>query len=116
MPKRDRLYCLNMRDYAAQAMTIVADKQRHDFDGDPVLRLALTHLLQIIGEAARRVSQETKDANPEIPWPRIIGMRHRIVHDYLRINEEVVWQAVTQELEPLIARLDAVLGTKPDGG
>lgn len=116
MPKSDRLYLLDMRDHAAEALEIIAGKRREDFDTDRVLRRALTFLLQIIGEAARHVSQETRDANPEIPWPRITGMRHRIVHDYLNIDEDVVWQTVTQELEPLTAKLDAILNAEPDRG
>jgi uncharacterized protein with HEPN domain len=57
-------------------------KTRAEFDADEVLRLALTYLIQIVGEAASQISQETKDAHPEIQWHSIVGMRHRIVHGY----------------------------------
>ena len=53
---------------------------------DENLRLALIHLIQIIGEAGRQVSQEFSDRHPEIPWADIIGMRNKVVHDYLGVD------------------------------
>ena len=64
-----------------------AGKSRAQYDSTEDLQIIFTHLVQIIGEAAARVSVETRDAHPEIPWQKIIGMRHRLVHDYLH----VVW-------------------------
>ena len=65
MSTDDRLYLDHMRDHAAKALALAAGKTRAAFDADEVLRLALTYLIQIIGEAASQVSQETKDAHPE---------------------------------------------------
>ena len=62
------------------------------------LRLALIHLVQVIGEAARQVSREFTVIHPEVPWENIIGMRHKVVHDYLGVDEDIVWQS----LEPLV--------------
>ena len=59
-------------------------------DADENLRLALTHLVQIIGEAGRQVSREFSDRHPEIPWADIVGMRHKVVHDYLGVDEDIV--------------------------
>lgn len=73
------------------------------------LDLALTHLLQVIGEAARRVSAGFMEQHPEIPWRAIVGMRHRVVHDYLHVDEDVVWDVVTGDLEPLVAGLSKLL-------
>ena len=72
---------------------------------DMALVLALTHLLQVIGEAAGRVGNDFASRHPEIPWRAIIGMRHRLVHDYLSVDRDVVWAVVTSDLEPLIAKL-----------
>ena len=71
--------------------------------------LALTHLLQVIGEAARRVGRDFTERHPEIPWRAIIGMRNRVVHDYLFIDQDVVWDVVTDDLKPLISQLAKVL-------
>jgi len=73
------------------------------------LRLALTYLLQIIGEAARRVSVNFQDGHPEIPWKAIIWMRHKVVHDYFGVDFDVVWDTVINELPPLIEKLRSVL-------
>ncbi len=91
MQKDDLVYVEHMLDTARKAMGKVRGKSRSDFDGDENLRITLTHLLQIIGEAARRVSPAFREAHPDIPWQDIVGMRHKVVHDYLDVDEEVVW-------------------------
>ena len=63
-----------------------------------VLQLALTRLMEIVGEAANRVSQSTRQANPKIPWPRIIGMRNRLIHGYDVIDFDLLWDTVTNDL------------------
>jgi len=109
MPKDDLLYLGHMLDTARTALRLVAGKTRQDYDQDEVLRLALAHLAQVIGEAARRVSQEFCDAHPEIPWKAIVGMRHKVVHDYMDLDEEVVWDTVANELPALVKMLQEVV-------
>ncbi len=108
MPKDDWVYLGHMLDISRKAMMMVRGKDRQDFDRDEMLRLALAHLLQIVGEAARRVSQEFRGAHPQIPWAAIVGMRHKVVHDYLNVDEDVVWNTVTHELAPLVAQLENI--------
>jgi uncharacterized protein with HEPN domain len=72
---------------------------------DENLHLACVHLVQVIGEAASRVSAETRARNPEVPWRQIIGMRHRVVHGYLEVDLEIVWQVISDDLPELIAVL-----------
>jgi uncharacterized protein with HEPN domain len=69
-----------------------------EFEKNEALTLAVTHLLQTIGEAARRVSPEFQARHPEIPWRAIIGMRHRVVHDYLFVDLDIVWDVTTRDL------------------
>lgn len=95
MPQGDLLYLGHMLDASLNAIAKVERKSREEFDDDDNLRLALTHLIQMIGEAARRVSTELQDAHPEIPWDDIIKMRHKLVHDYLDVDFDVVWEVVT---------------------
>jgi uncharacterized protein with HEPN domain len=83
------------------------DRDEYNLDDD--VQLALIHLVQMIGEAARHVSLEGQSDIPEIPWREIIGMRNRIVHDYLGVDEEVVWEVVTGDLPLLVEVLERVV-------
>jgi uncharacterized protein with HEPN domain len=109
MPKDELVYVGHMLDKAHEALSLVSGKTRQDYDRDTALRLALTHLIQMIGEAARRVSSQIRERYPEIPWDAIAGMRSKIVHDYMNVDEDIVWDSVTQELQPLIEELKKVL-------
>jgi uncharacterized protein with HEPN domain len=71
------------------------------------------HLIQIVGEAATRVSPATRAAHPEVPWERITGMRHRIVHDYVRIDADIVWETAMHRLPELIAQLLEFIPPEP---
>ena len=86
---------------------------RNVYDADENLRFALIHLIQIIGEAGRRVSTAFSARHPEIPWADIIGMRHKVVHDYLGVDEDIVWQVVTEDLPALVAALEAIVPPPP---
>ena len=68
-----------MLEMARKALEKVSGLEQEDYNNDENLRLALTHLVQIIGEAASRVSPQTRLAHPEIPWHEITGMRNRII-------------------------------------
>ncbi len=109
--QRDELaYVGHMLDMSRKALAKLEGKRRHDYDEDENLRLALAHLVQVIGEAARQVSLTFRDAHPEIPWMEIVGMRSKIVHDYLNVDEDVVWEVVTGDLPPLALALERILG------
>lgn len=74
-----------------------------------MLVLALVKDIEIIGEAAYQISPETQAQLPDIPWPEIVGMRHRLVHAYFDINLDILWRTVQQELPPLISALQHAL-------
>jgi uncharacterized protein with HEPN domain len=109
MPKDDLASVGHMLDTAQRAVAKIRGKARRDFDADENLRLALAYLLQIVGEAGRQVSPGFRASHPTIPWNAIIGMRHKVVHDYMNVDEDVVWRTATQELEPLIVELERLL-------
>ena len=104
--KSDEKYLSDMVEYARQALTISAGVDSARFRSDRTLQLALAHAVQIVGEAAYRTSETTKAALPSIPWEKIIGMRHRLVHDYGNVSYGVVWDVVTDHLADLIATLE----------
>ncbi len=109
MSPRDLLYVGHMLDTARKAVGKAIGLSHDDFETDENLRLALTHLVQVIGEAGSRVSSDFAIQHPEIPWQEIVGMRHKVVHDYLGVDEDIVWQVVTEDLPPLVALLEKML-------
>lgn len=109
MPKDDSLYVGHMLDKAREALALLHAKSRKDFDSDVALRLALMHLIQVIGEAARHVSPQFQTLHPQLPWDAIIGMRHKIVHNYMGVDEEIVWDTVKEELPVLITAFEDIL-------
>jgi uncharacterized protein with HEPN domain len=108
MPKDDSVYVGHMLDMAHQARQLVAGKTRADYDADVALRLALAHLVQNIGEAARRVSPALQQAHPDIPWRNIVGIRHKVVHDYFYVDFDIIWDVVTADLPALVSRLEQI--------
>jgi uncharacterized protein with HEPN domain len=86
-------------------MSFVAGRVREDLDRDRMLLFAVVRAIEVIGEAASKITQETRSANPEIPWSAIVGMRNRLVHAYFDINRDVVWAAVTREVPELLRLL-----------
>ena len=109
MQKDDTVYVRHMLDMAKNAMAKMQGKSRSEYDQNEVLRLALSHLIQVIGEAARRVSISYRQAHPEIPWREIVGIRHKVVHDYMEVDYDVLWQVVTEDLPSLIAALEKIV-------
>ena len=108
MRKDDLVYVPHMLDAASESLTLAEGVTCFEFDSDRRLALALTLLLQTIGEAAKQTSTEFRAQHPGIPWLAIVGMRHRIVHDYLHVNFDVVWAVVNRDLSPLAAYLKSV--------
>ena len=88
----------HMLDAAREALSFVADKERRALDENRMLLLSLVKSVEIIGEAAGRVSDECRANCPEIPWLNIVGMRNHLIHAYFNINVDIVWQTVTGEL------------------
>ena len=78
----DRISIRHMLDHALEARAMARGRTRADLENDRMFQLALTRLIEIIGEAAARVSKPTRDRYPGIPWAEIIGMRHRLIHGY----------------------------------
>ena len=98
-----------MRDHAREATAFIEGLSRKDLDGDRVLVLALSQLLQIVGEAANRVSPAFRESCLEVPWQQIVALRNRLIHGYDAINLDVLWEILTGDLPPLISALDLLL-------
>lgn len=109
MPPEDRIRVLHMVEAAQTARRFVADRQCSDLDSDQMLLFALVRAIEIIGEAASRITVETRTANPAVPWQSIVAMRNRLIHVYFDIDRNIVWKTVTEELPPLLSLLGPIV-------
>jgi uncharacterized protein with HEPN domain len=96
-----------MRDATRQAMEFAAGRSREDLDQDQMLTLALTKLVEIVGEAAKQVSGESRARYPAVPWSDASRTRDRLVHHYFDIDRDVLWQTVTADLPSLLQVLES---------
>lgn len=109
MQHDDTVYLVHMLEMARKAVAHASGVTKDQFLANDVLEMALVHIVQVIGEAARRVSPETRERHHDIPWVEIIGMRHKVVHDYLEVDWNVVWKTVTEDLPALVSRLERIV-------
>ncbi len=113
MSRRDDRTSLNdMLTHAREAVALVEGVSHDAFIADRVRQLALTRLLEIIGEAANRVSAPLRRSCPDVPWAQIIAMRNRLIHGYDVVDWDLVWGSVVHDLPPLITALECVLARR----
>ena len=98
-----------MLEAAEKALGFASGKNRADLDTDPLLLFALVRAIEIIGEAASRVSADQRAASPTLPWSAIVAMRNRLIHAYFDIDRDIVWRTVTEEIPLLRSRLVQLL-------
>lgn len=109
MRKDDRVRLQHMLDAANEALTFTKGRIRADLDNDRMLVLSLVRELEIIGEAAGKVSQETRSQTSAVPWQDIVGMRNRLIHAYFDVDLDTVWSTVTKDVPFLKAELEKIL-------
>jgi uncharacterized protein with HEPN domain len=98
--------------HASEAVELSRGKSRADLDSDRLLNLALTRLLEIIGEAANRIPDEVQSQFPQLPWLQMIGLRNRLIHGYDNVDFDILWAIITQDLPGLIAQLESILESR----
>lgn len=106
---RDAAYLLDMLIAAKEACEFCEGLTWEEFQRSALHQCAIAKALKNIGEAARKVSEETKVAHPEIPWPQIIALRHRIVHDYFHLDLVRIWEIVQQDVPALIRVIEPLV-------
>jgi uncharacterized protein with HEPN domain len=112
----DTVALCHMRDHVAEALELSRGRQRHDLESDRMFALALTKLVEIVGEAAARVSTETQLQHPAIPWRQIVGTRNRLVHGYDAVDLDILWRIATDELGELLSQLQSILAVAAQPG
>jgi len=118
-PADDAAYLLDMLQAAHAVGRFIAGKALSDYQADELLRSATERKIEIIGEAARRLSRAFTDANPAIPWRQIMGARHVLAHDYDTVDHSIVWRIATVYVPQLITQIEPLLPpppANPDGG
>ena len=109
--RRDDSYLLDMLAAARKAARFAAGMTYAEFERSDLHQNAIFKTLEVVGEAASRVSEATKEAHTGIPWREIVGLRNRIVHAYFDIDTEIIWKVVHEDLPVLIARLESLVPT-----
>jgi uncharacterized protein with HEPN domain len=105
-----------MIEAAENALTFVAGRQRADLNSDQMLRFALVRAIEVVGEAASRITEATRKATADIPWTLMVSMRNRLIHAYFDVDNDVVWKTAIQELPALLPTLRALIQEQRPGG
>ena len=109
MPRDDAAYLLDMLVAARDAVAFAEGMSYAEFVRDQRTQLSIVKSVEIVGEAAASLSEDTRNAHPEIPWPDIVGMRNRLVHVYFDIDMRLVWDTVCDDLPVLIVQLEPLV-------
>ena len=107
--ERDEANLHDMLEAALEARELVAEIQADAFLRDPVRKRALERVLELIGEAARRITPGFQAAHPEIPWRRIVGQRNILAHEYGRVDPKLLYRTAREDMPSLIAALERIL-------
>ena len=107
--ENDRARLLHMLEAARHAGEFSAGMTRSSFEQNILRQYALARAVEVVGEAARNVTEEFQMARPEIAWAEITGMRNRLAHAYFDINLDVLWRAVTVEMPALVQKLEDII-------
>ncbi len=113
MLHEDRVRILHMLDAGDAVAQFTAGRSLDDLARDRMLLFAWVHAIEVLGEAASKLSPDARAAAPQVPWAAIVSMRNRLIHGYFDIDPIIVWRTVTVEIPALVPRLRALVGTTP---
>ena len=109
MHRDDEILVRHIIDSTNKIIEFTSGIDRSRLEEDDMLSLSVVRLLEIIGEAASKVSVEFRSEHMEIPWRKMIGMRNKLIHAYQDVDLDVVWDTVTNDIPPLQEELLRVL-------
>jgi uncharacterized protein with HEPN domain len=110
---RDAALLHDMRESAQRALDYASGRARSDLDSDPQFSDAVQRRIEIVGEAARGLTEAFRDGHPEIPWRAIMATRHILAHDYDEVNLDIIWRILQDHIPPLLQQIDALLADAP---
>lgn len=105
----DSVRLRHLLDASEKALAFTRGRARADLDRDEIMALALIRLLEIIGEAAREVSDSVKREHPEVPWKAMVGTRNRMIHGYFDVDLDIVWEIISTDLPNLVPKVRVLL-------
>lgn len=108
MRAEDRIRLLHMVEASQTALRFVSGRNRDDLQTDQMLLFAVVRAIEVLGEAANKVSDDVRRSHTDIPWKAIVGMRNRLIHAYFDIDAEMVWQTLQVEIPVILPRLRAL--------
>jgi uncharacterized protein with HEPN domain len=109
LPDSGDIRLRHILEAAQEAVGYVEGLSREGFDAQRQIQHSVIRCIEIMGEAASRLSPELRQAHPEIPWQDIIGMRNRLIHAYFDIDLDLVWITVSQEIPGLIPQFESLM-------
>lgn len=109
LPEEDRMRLLHIQEASAKAIRFLGDRSQEAMAEEEQLTLALVRLIEIVGEAAKNVSEETRRLAPTVSWRSICGMRDRLAHAYFDVDLGLVWDAVHNEMPSLLEEVNILL-------
>jgi uncharacterized protein with HEPN domain len=108
--KDEQALLIDIVEHARHVRAALSRLTRPEYDASVLARMGMTHLLQIIGEASRLLPDSARLRFPTVPWNQIVGMRHRIVHEYFRIDFDLIWDTANVSVVELLAALEPEVG------
>jgi uncharacterized protein with HEPN domain len=109
MKENDRIRIQHIIDAAQEALSFVRDTDQENFSKNRMMILSVIKEIEIIGEAASKITDETKLKYLDVPWKDIVGMRNRLIHGYFDVDVKIVWNTTRINLPPLVSSLEAIL-------
>ncbi len=99
----------HMLENAREAVAMIEGRERSDLRHERMLELSLIRLIEVVGEAAARVTDEEQAEYPSIPWHQVVGMRNRLIHGYDQVDLDILWDTIEEDLPQLITKLENIL-------
>ena len=109
--ERDLVKCEDMRIHAERARRYMGTRSLEEFLSDDMVQAAVIRCVEVVGEAARQVSEDARRRAPGIPWAQIVGMRNILAHDYGAVDLERVYTVVTEDLEELLEHVNELISS-----
>src|SRR4051812_342271 len=115
MTPADRIRLQHMRDACQKILAFSSTRQREDLDTDEMYMLAITRLIEIVGEAAKAIPEQIRAASPQVPWRAIGRTRDHLIHGYFNVDLDIVWTIVATDVPVLLAEMERLLALPADG-
>lgn len=112
-PRLSRDYLDDILLASGKAAEFLGNMSLETFSSDDKTVYVVIRALKVVGETARRITQEMRERYPEVPWRAMAGIRDKLIHDYISVNIEVVWKTVLEDLPPLRPMIQRILDASP---